>query len=131
MKKRERKNLPVFGGSSLLTIFGVLVLTIFALLSLTAALADRRLSEAAAEAVTAYYEADLEAERIFACLRNGLVPETVTEEQGRYSYACPVSRYQTLQVELEKTEDSWVVLRWQTVAHPEDGEEILPVWNGK
>ena len=47
-RMREGKNpAPMVGGSSLLVIFAVLCLTVFAMLSLTQAQADRRLPETA------------------------------------------------------------------------------------
>ena len=131
MRRKDRLSAPAFGGSALLVIFGVLALTVFALLTLSTALADRRLSDAAAEAAAAYYEADLEAERIFARLRSGELPETVVKKEERYSYCCPVSRHQTLQVELEKGDAGWEVLRWQILAQPEEEDRFLPVWDGK
>lgn len=131
MKRKERISPPAIGGSSLLTIFAVLCLTVFALLSLSTVQAEKRLSDAAAEAVTAYYEADLEAERIFAKLRAGEKVPGVRQQDGRVMYTCPVSESQTLVVELEKTEDTWTILRWQAVAQPGEIHETLPVWDGR
>lgn len=130
MKKRARISPPAIGGSSLLVIFSVLCLTVFALLSLSTVQAEKRLSDTAADAVTAYYEADLEAERIFARLRSGETVPGVQETAGIYRYACPISENQTLMVELQKTEDTWTVLRWQVAAQPEEISQTLPVWDG-
>ncbi len=69
---------PMTGGSSLLVIFSVLCLTVFALLALSTAQADGRLGEAASEAVKNYYRADTEAQTVLARLRSGEVPEGVT-----------------------------------------------------
>lgn len=131
MKKHARISAPALGGSSLLVIFAVLCLTVLALLSLSTAQAEKRLSDAAADAVTAYYEADLAAERIFARLRSGESIPGVQESGGIYSYACSISENQTLMVELQKSEDTWTVLRWQAVAQPEEISRTLPVWDGK
>lgn len=130
MKKQERTSPLAIGGSSLLVIFGVLCLTVLALLSLSTVLAEQRMAESAHRAVTGYYEADLEAERIFARLRKGETVPGVVEENGICRYSCPISAYQVLKVELQETEDGWIILRWQAVAHPETVEETLPVWNG-
>lgn len=130
MKKKERLSPPPVGGSSLLVIFAVLCLTVFALLSLSTVQAEKRLSDAAAQGVTAYYQADLEAEKIFARLRAGETVPGVREENGRVLYTCPISENQTLQVELRKTKDSWQIIRWQAVAQPGRIEETLPVWDG-
>ena len=66
MNKKKSFSPPVIGGSSLLVIFSVLCLTVFALLSLSTVLADQRLEDASVKAVAAYYEADCAAEEIFA-----------------------------------------------------------------
>ena len=54
----KRFSAPIVGGSSLLVIFAVLCLTVFALLGLSTVQAGGRLSEASAEAVSAYYAGD-------------------------------------------------------------------------
>lgn len=131
MKKQVRISPPAIGGSSLLVIFAVLCLTVFALLSLSTVQAEKQLSDTAADAVTAYYKADLEAERIFARLRSGEPVPGVQERAGIYSYACPISNNQTLLVQLQKAEDTWTVLRWQAAAQPEEISQTLPVWDGK
>lgn len=131
MKRKEGLSLPAVGGSSLLAVFAVLCLTVFALLSLSTVQAQKRLSDAALASTQRYYAADLEAEEIFARLRNGEAVPGVTGSEGGYAYACPISESQTLFVELKKTGEGWTVLRWQAVAHPETIKEELPVWNGQ
>lgn len=130
MKEKTRSSAPAIGGSSLLVIFAVLCLTVFALLCLSTVQAEKRLSDTAADAVTAYYEADLEAEQIFARLRAGETIPGVQETAGMYYYACPISENQTLMVQLQNTEDNWTVLRWQVTAQPEEISQTLPVWDG-
>lgn len=130
MKKREQTSFPATGGSSLLVIFAVLCLVVFALLSLSTVLAQKRLSEATARATAEWYAADLQAQEIFAKLRTGeQVPGVERTEEG-YTYSVPVSQHQTLQVQLVKTDEGWDILTWQTVSHPEYGNETLPVWQG-
>ena len=89
------------GGSSLLVIFAVLCLAVFAVLSLSSVRAEGRLSTASAEAVRAYYAADCEAEEILAQLRAGIVPSGVIAEDNRYRYECTVSDTQKLVVEAD------------------------------
>lgn len=119
------------GGSSLLVIFIVLCLTVFAMLGLSSVQADGRLSQASAEAISAYYSADCEAEVILAQLRQGSVPEEVVKEGNRYRYECAVSDTQKLVVEAEVTGTEYRILRWQTepVASWQD-EDALNVWDG-
>ena len=79
-KPRERFSPPAVGGISLLVVFAVLCLTVFALLALTTVQADNRLADASAKAVTDYYAADCRAQEILARLRNGERPEGVEHE---------------------------------------------------
>lgn len=130
MNKKEKFSPPAIGGSSLLVIFSVLCLTVFALLSLSTVLADRRISTASVEAVAAYYEADTRAEEIFARLRNGERPDMVEQTGNRFSYQCPISETQTLFVELEYNGEHWTVLRWQAAAGAGKEESGLAVWCG-
>ena len=131
MDKHRSFPAPAVGGSSLLVIFAVLSLTVFALLSVSTALADRRLADASAQAVRDYYEADAAAEEIFARLRNGELPAEVTVESGQYCYTCPVAETQQLQVLLQLEDGRWTVLRWQTEATQKwQGDDSLPVWQG-
>lgn len=116
MKTNKRTLPPMVGGSSLLMIFAVLCLTVFTLLSLSTTQADRRLSEISAQAVTNYYAADLQAERIFAQLRRGERPESVQADGNLYRYCCAVSDTQALMVELLEENGQWKILRWQTVS---------------
>ena len=131
MDKEHRGRIPVVGGSSLLVIFAVLCLTVFALLSLSTVQANGRLSETSAQAVAAYYEADCRAEEIFARLRSGERPEGVTENDGIYAYTCPISDTLQLQVELRQAGETWTVLRWQAESVAEwESDEFLDVWDG-
>ena len=130
MKKREFAP-PAIGGSSLLVIFAVLCLTVLALLSLSTVLAEKRLSDSAAEAAAAYYQADTEAERIFAAIRTGECHPAVTESEGEYRFAVAVSENMHLEVAVQQTETGWKVLRWQTVSKDQTPNDGLKVWDGK
>ena len=129
--KKERISPPAIGGSSLLVIFAVLCLTVFALLSLSTVQAEKRMADAAAEAVTDYYAADLQAQEIFARLRAGETVSGVQVDGNLYRYSCIISQHQVLEVALEKEEDTWHICRWQVRADPEEISETMPVWNGK
>ncbi len=123
---------PLVGGSSLLVVFAILCLTVFALLGFSTVQADQRLSDASADVVKNYYAADLQAETILAQLRNGDVPDGIVEENGVYSYVCPMSETQELQVQVRIDGRTWEILRWQTVSTATwDEEEPLSVWDGK
>ena len=131
MDNKSRSLLPVVGGSSLLVIFAVLCLTVFALLGLSTVQAGGRLSRARAEAVAEYYQADCNAEEIFARLRRGEVPAGVTQRDGVYCYSCPISETQQLRVELSKRGEEWTVLRWQAESTALwESDDTLHVWDG-
>lgn len=140
-RDRESFSPPAVGSSSLLVVFAVLCLTVFALLSLSTVRADIRLADRSAEAVTAYYEADTRAQEIFALLRAGETPDdvevTVVEtpqansSDALYFYAVPMPNAQALQVQLVRLGDRWRVARWQMVSTGTwVPDESLNVWDG-
>lgn len=135
MHEERRFSPPAAGGSSLLVIFAVLCLTVFALLSLSTVQANGRLADASAEAASAYYAADCQAEEILARLRGGELPENVVKRHGpdgdTYFYTCPVSDTQLLEVEVRLRGADWTVLRWQTVSTADwQAENTLDLWDG-
>ena len=122
---------PPVGGTTLLAVFAVLCLTVFAVLGLSAVRADDRLSQKSADAVTAYYRADTEAEAVLARLRAGELPEGVTAENDIYCYQVPVSDTRELQVEVRVRERDYTILRWQTVSVADvEYDGSLAVWDG-
>ena len=130
MKRQERFSPAAVGGSSLLVIFAVLCMTVFALLSFSSVQAERRLADAAAQSVTDYYRADLQAEEIIARLRSGEAVEGIEEINGIFEFMLPVSGRQALSVTLEHTGEEWTVLRWQTVTAEDALDDSLNVWKG-
>ena len=129
MSKHQEHQLPVIGGSSLLVIFAVLCLTVFALLGFSTVQADKRLSDISIQAVSDYYAADCAAEEILAKLRAGQLPEGVTLTGDVYAYSCPISPTQALQVEVHSGD--WEVLRWQAVSTIQWQENTdMELWDG-
>ncbi|MBO4971283.1 MAG: hypothetical protein J6D45_00540 [Clostridia bacterium] len=116
MNNIKRSAPPIVGGSSLLVIFAVLCLTVFALLTISTAKAERNLSDVSANAVVAYYGADAEAEIIFAQIRSGEIPDGVTVNDNIYSYSCSISPSLSLYVEIRKSGEDFEVLCWQPVS---------------
>ena len=173
MANERRFSPPAIGGTSLLTAFAVLALTVFAFLALATVQADDRLADASSKAVTDYYAADCAAQEILACLRSGAPlpegsvvhtetlsaggeenPEDLQESESSessetfdeaesseafptpsavlYSYECPISKTQTLAVEVRMEEDGqYTILRWQ--AKPTgiwEEDDSLGLWDG-
>jgi len=126
---KKRKGITLTGGSSLLVIFAVLCLTVFALLTLSTVKADLRLADAAVRSVLEYYNADSAAEEILAKLREGIVPQEVTQSGNMFAYACPVSDTQELQVIVEINRDKYQVKQWKVVSTTEwTPDEFIDVW---
>lgn len=132
MKKQTAQSAPIVGGSSLLVVFTVLCLTVFALLALSTAQSNGRLSTAGEDTVTAYYRADYLAEQILADLRAGHVPEGVTAEDSTYSYYCQIDDSQMLSVQVEVTGSDYRILRWQEISTIDwKADESITVWDGE
>ncbi len=132
MENKKRMSMPVTGGISLLAIFAVLALTVFAVLSVSTVTADQKLAQKAVSSAEAYYQADCQAEAILAQLRSGTVPEGVKKEGNVYSYSCPVSETQRLMVEVRVQDTEYEVIRWQMTASAQwENDESLPVWDGE
>ena len=131
MRQKEHVKLPAVGGSSLLVIFTVLCLAVFALLGLGTAQASQRLTDAAADSVAAYYEADAQAELILARLRSGEDVAGVTWDGDLCYYTCPVSERQVLAVTVRLQDDEYEILRWQTVSTTVwEADDSMEVWDG-
>lgn len=70
------------GSSSILMIFILLCLTTFAVLSLTTASADKRLTDKASQAVLEYYAADVKAEERLMEIDDALLAAQIAPEVG-------------------------------------------------
>lgn len=120
------------GISSLLVIFAVLCLTVFALLSVSTVQAQTRLAESSRNAVISYYRADSQAEEILASLRKGESCEGVSQNGDVYTYTCQISDTQVLAVAVEIDGNNYKILYWQAVSTVDwEAEEALPVWDGQ
>ena len=109
---KEKKSVPFLsiGSSSLLVVFLVLCLVIFAMLTLTGAQSDYRFSRQLADRRTAYYAACNQAEQSLAGMDKTLqrMYASSDSEEAYFvavghgkSYVIPISDLQTLQVTIE------------------------------
>lgn len=130
--KKEKAAIPMVGASSLLVIFSVLCLTVFALLALNTATSSTKLSQSSAEGTAAYYKADSEANKILAMLRLGDVPPNVHADGNVYSYSCEISESQMLDVTVKiNSQSDYTVLKWQRVSINEwKANDTIDVWDG-
>ncbi len=127
----NRKATPsFFGASSLLVIFALLALVIFALLTLQSARETERLSVISADAESEYAAAELKAHRILSMIRAGETPDGVTKNGNVYDYRVVINSSLTLFVKIELTPDaSYKILKWQSVrTAPWENDTGIDVW---
>ena len=128
----KKSSFSAVGICSLLVIFAVLCLAVFALLSVSTVQAQVRLAESSRNAVAGYYRADCEAEEILASLRVGVIPEGVTQKDDVFTYGCRISDTQILAVTVKIGADQYTILQWQAVSTADwEAEDQLPVWDGQ
>lgn len=128
---RRQFSPPVLGGVSLLIIFAVMCLTVFALLSLSTAGAHRRLSDSAAQSIHDYYAAECEAQTVLARLRAGEIPTGVVFDGDICYYTCRISDSRTLEVEVRLDGSKFDILRWQEIVDGNwESDDNLNLWSG-
>lgn len=129
--KKRKMTFTTVGASSILTIFALLCLIVFALLSLSTAKADSTLSKKSVDAVTAYYKADLQAEEILAELRQNNCYCNSNAKNVVRTYSCPIDDKQELQVEVEMGKDTYHIKKWKKVYTGEwKPDDTMDVWEG-
>ena len=135
------------GSASIVAIFAVLCLTVFAVLTLSTAVSEQRLAEKSAQAVEDYYKADLKCAQIAqgfydAAPAGAQAVEMHAAQTGAQVFAQGEARYvafsqaidaqQQLDVMLLIQDGQVRVLRWQAAFIgqwvPQDD---LPVWDGE
>ena len=127
---KEEYSISTLGGTSLMVIFAVLCLTVFALMSLSTAKAGDQLSESMESAVQAYYEADTAAEETLAALRRGDTVEEIEEDNGVYTYCCSINERANLHVSVQITGNDYTILQWQSVVDDSMITETQDIWDG-
>ncbi len=142
------------GYVTIMLIFALLCLTVFAVLSFQAAYADERLSARAQEYTQQFYTADSHAKEIlaqldgyaaqaagspffaeeFALEAGGTAAVTPCAEGARAAYSCEINERQSLSVCVtffaSPDGGRYRIDRWQTTAQTDDEEAPLGVWDG-
>ena len=142
MRRRgERGGFSAMGVCSLITIFTVLCMCIFAALTISSVQEDCRLAERSNEMILMQYEADCLGEEILADLRQGIVPEGVECLSGKeddftgekvYAYSCPISDGQRLVIKVRVQKENYEVLQWKSVSTVQwESDETLNLWDGE
>ena len=97
------------GSASIIMVFAVLALTVFAVLSFVTAQNERKLAEKAKQSAISYYAADSEAARTLnSFLADGYLPDFAET----YSYTVDIDDKQQLCVLLADTDDGIAVREW-------------------
>ena len=132
------------GSASIVLIFAVLCLTVFAVISLSSAIADSALVEVEATLLKSYYEADTLAEHILAeLLEADVVPGEIRGVEilsgwdwdldvETVSYLCPISEKKELYVTIAFYDGVCDILTWRMRDiggwEPDDGG--MSLWPG-
>jgi len=132
VSKQRYVPMPI-GASSLLTIFAVLCLLTFSLLSLSTANVNKKLSDKSAGAIANYYNADFEAERILSKMREGIYPDQVKKIGEKiYSYDCKISDSKNLSVEVMVDGETFEIRKWNVVSTIVwQADDSIEVWDGQ
>ena len=135
-----RRGGTVTGAVSLVMIFVVLCMTVFAVLTLSTAVGESRLAQATAAHVQDYYEADARATAIAAQVAaaltapeiDGIPVEYVPSEQGTHAvFSVPAGENQALDVELLLQTPSYAILKWELVYSGDwQADQSIAVWDG-
>lgn len=145
MRRREGAQGIGVGGATLLMIFAVLCLVIFAVLALLHAKSGEELALRASGAVEEYYAADSRAEEVcaelLACLEAGEFPQkiggtpvagTAEGEAACFTYRVEVNERQAIEAVLRWDGEELSRLSWKLVpSGPWVPEDTLSVWSGE
>lgn len=136
------------GIATMLTIFVVLCLAIFAALALSTARAERRIAEQQAQAVRDYYAADLvcaeltdglraahedgaDADRLAELAEQAGAACVRTADGWLAEFACDMNETQRLEIGLALTADGVAIRRWETVSTAAwQADETIELWTG-
>lgn len=126
------------GSASIVLVFAVLCLTIFALITFTSAQNDMALVQAEKQLVTGYYLADTRAEYIVYGLSvGGEVDVEINREwdddigANVASFSCPISDKQELYVQVALYEHDYDILSWRMRGTGAwEADDSILVWPG-
>lgn len=120
MNKQNRISIGI-GLSTLLMIFTVLILTIFATLSYLQAKRNLNETDKIIASSVEYYDADYKASEIYTYLKENKNDEAYLKENdisfsnNEYHYSVKINDKKSLDVVLTQKEDELVITKWQEV----------------
>lgn len=142
-RKVGATGLPI-GGPTLLMVFVILCINIFAVISYMSALRDYNLSEKSAEMITKYYEADTKATNVLSDIAYDIKLNTVYENKYKdindfaildevdtlkVKYKVPIKKDIVLSVVVEfpKNSSKYRVLEWKMINNKliEENDSVL------
>ena len=90
------------------------------------------MSHRAAEITAQKYRAECDANKILSELREGNIPSGVNVNGNVYSYSCPISDSQSLEVSAQiNAADEYYILKWQYTPSIEwKADDDIDVWDG-
>ena len=139
----NRFHLSGIGAVSLMMVIAILLLTIFAILTLMTANNSYELTQNLAQSVNNYYKADKEATNILATIIQTAptannIPQSIngiaifSSESNIIKYNCPIDDRQTLNVMIALNDKNHKIVLWQT-EYIADWiiDNRIEVWNGE
>lgn len=121
----------ISGAVTLVMIFCVLCMAVFAALTLMTAKREAALTELTAQQAQAYYEADRLATEKVAALARGEVPEDVTLSGETASFTIPAGGSLRLEVQARLDESGCAIEKWATVYDGDwETDDSIEVWGG-
>lgn len=130
------------GSASLILIFSVLCLTVFALLTLSESNREKALTEKFASSVENYYSADSAAvevaRKLHTAVDNGEILSEInnipiySDGNGTFSYFCPIDDNRSIAVKLRNVNGEFEIIAWnETDTENWVPDEQLNVWMGE
>ena len=121
----------VSGAVTLVMIFCVLCMAVFASLTLVTVRREAALTELTAQRAQAYYEADREATEKVAALAKGEKPQDAVFSGETASFAVPVGESQKLEVRVRLADKGCSIEKWTTVYDGDwETDDSIEVWGG-
>lgn len=122
----------VSGAVTLVMIFCVLCMAVFASLTLMTARREAALTDLTAERAQAYYEADRVATERVAALAQGETPQDVTISGETASFTVSAGGSMQLKVHVRLDESGCSIEKWTTVFDGDwETDDSIEVWGGQ
>jgi hypothetical protein len=133
---KEKRSMGLnIGSASIIMLFVVLALTVLSALSLLSSSSQLRLAQRAADVVTDYYAADLEASAIYEGVQAGDLSLVDITSGGDdvyiYSYLVKIDEHQSLDVALRDANGEITVQKWKIIESGSwNADDDFNVWDG-